>query len=117
MELLSPNDLELPWKKLYDTYERLQYNRDEFHGLISIPESVKRRLSEAILLSRVYFAQDATQEMLDEWRPFLCPHSSSMKKAIRYLNLFLPTLMRKGQETWKLWFDEIMGQLFFVDIP
>jgi proteasome activator subunit 4 len=47
--------------------------------------------------------------MLDTWRPLLCPHAPSMKKAIRYFSLFLPTIMLPGQETWLLWFEEFMG--------
>ena len=36
---------------------------------------------------------ESTQEMLDEWRPFLCPFDSKMSEGLFYLELFLPTLM------------------------
>lgn len=40
-----------------------------------------------------YFAPSATKEMLDEWRPLICPTDVTMSKAITYLELFLPTLL------------------------
>ena len=43
-----------------------------------------------VLLSR-YFSEDATQEMLDEWRPLMCPFDVTMLKALFYFELFLPT--------------------------
>ena len=33
----------------------------------------------------------ATQEMLDEWRPLLCPFDVTNIKAIHYFEYFLPT--------------------------
>ena len=38
-----------------------------------------------------YFPVSATQEMLDEWRPLLCPFDVTNIKAIHYFEYFLPT--------------------------
>lgn len=46
---------------------------------------------------RSYFPESATQEMLDEWRPLLCPFDVTMQKAIGYFELFLPTIMPPEQ--------------------
>ncbi|XP_055349230.1 proteasome activator complex subunit 4A-like isoform X2 [Paramacrobiotus metropolitanus] len=117
-ELLTPDDVQIPWRKLYETYEHFQYNRDEWHGLMSVPDSLERRLTELIHFCRVYFAPEAAQEMLDTWRPLLCPHSSSMKKAIKYFSMFLPTVGREGEQPWKVWFDEMMGiWMTFSGVP
>lgn len=40
-----------------------------------------------------YFPEDATAEMLDEWRPLMCPFDVTMQKAITYFELFLPTTL------------------------
>ena len=40
-----------------------------------------------------YFSVESTQEMLDEWRPLLCPFDMKMSEGLFYLELFLPTLM------------------------
>ncbi|CDQ89077.1 unnamed protein product, partial [Oncorhynchus mykiss] len=58
-----------------------------------------------------YFPESATQEMLEEWRPLLCPFDVTMQRAIGYLELFLPTtlppeLHHKG---FTLWFDELIS--------
>jgi len=36
---------------------------------------------------------ESTEEMLDEWRPLLCPFDVKMSQALFFLELFLPTLM------------------------
>lgn len=38
-----------------------------------------------------YFPVSATQEMLDEWRPLLCPFDVTNIKAVHYFEYFLPT--------------------------
>ena len=40
-----------------------------------------------------YFSDDATQEMLDEWRPLMCPFDITFAKAMQYFSLFLPTTL------------------------
>ena len=36
---------------------------------------------------------ESTQEMLDEWRPLLCPFDVKMSEGLFFLQLFLPTIM------------------------
>lgn len=38
-----------------------------------------------------YFPLEATQEMLDEWRPLLCPYDITIIKGLGYFENFLPT--------------------------
>lgn len=38
-----------------------------------------------------YFPADATAEMLEEWRPLMCPFDVTMQKAVSYFEIFLPT--------------------------
>ena len=40
-----------------------------------------------------YFPPESTQEMLEEWRPLLCPFDLSMVEALAYISEFLPTLL------------------------
>ncbi|TKS89783.1 Proteasome activator complex subunit 4B [Collichthys lucidus] len=77
-ELLSRDDLQLPWRPLYDLYERVVYSKTEHLGLIWFPK---------------YFPASSTKEMLDEWRPLLCVFDVVMQKAISNMELFLPTIM------------------------
>ncbi|MEQ2172955.1 Proteasome activator complex subunit 4A, partial [Goodea atripinnis] len=129
-ELLSREDLELPWRPLYELHDRILFSKTEHLGLNWFPNSpchrsatklimlklVQRCSVESVLKTlvkncRPYFSETATQEMLDEWRPLLCPFDVTMQRAISYFELFLPTtlppeLHHKG---FKLWFDELIN--------
>uniref|UniRef100_A0A8B9HHN8 Proteasome activator subunit 4b n=1 Tax=Astyanax mexicanus TaxID=7994 RepID=A0A8B9HHN8_ASTMX len=110
-ELLSQDDLELPWRPLYELYEKILYSKTEHLGLNWFPNSVENVLKTLVKSCRLYFPVSATQEMLDEWRPLLCPFDVTMQKAISYFELFLPTIMppELHDKGFKLWFDELMG--------
>ncbi|XP_076019061.1 proteasome activator complex subunit 4A isoform X2 [Genypterus blacodes] len=109
-ELLSREDLVLPWRPLYELHDRILYSKTEHLGLNWFPNSVEGVLKTLVKSCRPYFSDSATQEMLDEWRPLLCPFDVTMQRAISYFDLFLPTtlppeLHHKG---FRLWFDEMM---------
>uniref|UniRef100_A0A665WZ29 Proteasome activator subunit 4a n=1 Tax=Echeneis naucrates TaxID=173247 RepID=A0A665WZ29_ECHNA len=110
-ELLSRDDLELPWRPLYELHDRILFSKTEHLGLNWFPNSVEGVLKTLVKSCRPYFLESATQEMLDEWRPLLCPFDVTMQRAISYFELFLPTtlppeLHHKG---FKLWFDEMIS--------
>ncbi|XP_010704643.1 proteasome activator complex subunit 4-like isoform X1 [Meleagris gallopavo] len=112
-ELLSRDDLELPWRPLCEMLERILYSKTEHLGLNWFPNSYRPGMSspktfvlnvlhrcsvESVLKTlvkscRPYFPEDATAEMLDEWRPLMCPFDVTMQKAITYFELFLPTTL------------------------
>ncbi|KAK1171117.1 proteasome activator complex subunit 4-like [Acipenser oxyrinchus oxyrinchus] len=110
-ELLSREDLELPWWPLYELLDRILYSKTEHLGLNWFPNSVENILKTLVKSCRPYFPEDATKEMLQEWRPLLCPFDVTMQKAISYFELFLPTTLPSAlhQKGFKLWFDELMG--------
>ncbi|XP_054654643.1 proteasome activator complex subunit 4A [Dunckerocampus dactyliophorus] len=110
-ELLSRDDLELPWRPLYELHDRILFSKTEHLGLNWFPNSVEGVLKTLVKNCRPYFPASATQEMLDEWRPLFCPFDVTMQRAISYFELFLPTtlppeLHHKG---FKLWFDELIN--------
>uniref|UniRef100_A0A669B5V1 Proteasome activator Blm10 mid region domain-containing protein n=1 Tax=Oreochromis niloticus TaxID=8128 RepID=A0A669B5V1_ORENI len=110
-ELLSRDDLQLPWRPLYDLYERVFYSKTEHLGLIWFPNSVDHILKALIKSCRLYFPASSTKEMLDEWRPLLCVFDVVMQKAISNMELFLPTIMppEEHSQGFQLWFDELMN--------
>uniref|UniRef100_UPI0037E73473 proteasome activator complex subunit 4A n=1 Tax=Semicossyphus pulcher TaxID=241346 RepID=UPI0037E73473 len=129
-ELLSREDLELDWRPLYELHDRILFSKTEHLGLNWFPNSPRPRSSSKLIMlklvqrcsvesvlktlvksCRPYFSESATQEMLDEWRPLLCPFDVTMQRAISYFELFLPTtlppeLHHKG---FKLWLDELIS--------
>ncbi|KAM9425985.1 proteasome activator complex subunit 4B [Pholidichthys leucotaenia] len=110
-ELLSRDDLQLPWRPLYELYERIIYSKTEHLGLIWFPSSVDHILKALIKSCRLYFPASSTREMLEEWRPLLCVFDSVMQKAISNMELFLPTIMppEEHSQGFQLWFDELMN--------
>ncbi|KAL4612987.1 proteasome activator complex subunit 4B-like [Arapaima gigas] len=109
-ELLSRDDLELPWRPLYVLYERVLYSKTEHLGLNWFPNSIENVLKMLVKSCRPYFPESSTHEMLEEWRPLLCPFDVTMQKAISYLELFLPTLLPPECHHigFKLWFSELI---------
>ncbi|XP_071319028.1 proteasome activator complex subunit 4B [Trachinotus anak] len=110
-ELLSRDDLQLPWRPIYDLYDRVVYSKTEHLGLIWFPNSVDHILKALIKSCRLYFPAQSTKEMLDEWRPLLCVFDVVMQKAIGNMELFLPTIMppEEHSQGFQLWFDELMN--------
>ncbi|XP_046884684.1 proteasome activator complex subunit 4A isoform X1 [Hypomesus transpacificus] len=129
-ELLSPEDLELPWRPLYELQDRILYSKTEHLGLNWFPNSPRPRASskhiiiklfqrcsvETVLKTlvkscRPYFPEVATEEMLEEWRPLLCPFDVTMQRAISYLELYLPTTLppELHHRGFRLWFDELIS--------
>lgn len=50
-----------------------------------------------IKYARIYFKPEATEEILDELRPLMCPFDMSMTKAFERYHLFLPTLVHEHE--------------------
>ncbi|CAG5135841.1 unnamed protein product, partial [Candidula unifasciata] len=105
--LLSREDLILPWRPLYKIVEEVNKNGG---GCKVFPIKFESNIKSAVRACNPYFHEDATQEMLDEWRPWLCPFDMLVIGGLQCLELFLPTslppeLHHKG---FKLWFDEFL---------
>eukprot|EP00057_Strongylocentrotus_purpuratus_P019391 XP_011673865.1 PREDICTED: proteasome activator complex subunit 4 isoform X2 [Strongylocentrotus purpuratus] len=109
--LLSRDDLLIPWRPLYKIVERIMYSPYEPLGLEWYPHTLENRLKSLMRMSRPYFSVDSTREMLEEWRPLLCPFDETMAKGIHYMECFLPTLLppEHHQHGFKLWLDEMIS--------
>ncbi|XP_067680549.1 proteasome activator complex subunit 4-like [Haliotis asinina] len=109
-ELLTREDLVLPWRPLYDLVESVMYSQYEHHGLQLFPSNIENVLKSVVRYCRVYFSLESTAEMLEEWRPLICPFDVTVIKALNYLELFLPTSLppEHYDKGYKLWFDELV---------
>ena len=68
------------------------------------------QITSVVKFSRSFFPESATQEMLDEWRPMLCPFDRQISTGLKYFELFLPTSSDVPKEkTHLLWKDEFMA--------
>nr|CAD7425108.1 unnamed protein product [Timema monikensis] len=94
--LIPPKDLVLPWKPLFDLCERIMGSSTGSIGMYKYFS---------------YFPEAATQEMLDLWRPMLCPfNSNTMLATMETLECFLPLSLppEKAHLGYQLWFHEFM---------
>ncbi|XP_071454240.1 proteasome activator complex subunit 4-like [Hetaerina americana] len=108
--LLSPDDLVLEWRPLYGVCKRILNTHDTTLGIIRYFTTLDSTLDAMIHATKLYFPPQATQEMLDEWRPLLCPYDSHLCHTMAYLEWFLPVTLPPSQAHmgYKLWFEEIM---------
>jgi len=105
--LLSREDLVLPWRPLYAIVEDWSH---EGAGCKVFPPKFESHIKSTIRACSYFFHEDATAEILAEFRPFLCPFDMLVIGGLQALEMFLPTdlppeLHHKG---FKLWFDELM---------
>ncbi|XP_054706567.1 LOW QUALITY PROTEIN: proteasome activator complex subunit 4-like [Uloborus diversus] len=100
-DLLSRDDLVLPWRTLYQLFERLY---------LSLSENIEYHLKSLIRSCRLYFSVDSTQEILDEFRPYMCPFDSGFARVVNYFESLLCTTLPPSEHDkgFRLWFDELM---------
>ncbi|CAH1969246.1 unnamed protein product [Acanthoscelides obtectus] len=109
--LLSREDLQLDWRPLYDMCVRVTEKTKRDLGMYRYSASFEGTLFNAIRMCRVYFPASATQEILDEFKQYLCPFNTcDMSYSMEYMELFLPCHVKPSEAgiSYKLWFDELM---------
>uniref|UniRef100_A0A1I7RNY6 Proteasome activator complex subunit 4 n=1 Tax=Bursaphelenchus xylophilus TaxID=6326 RepID=A0A1I7RNY6_BURXY len=107
--LLNRKDLTLEWKPLYKLYYEVTYKNLEEEGVFLLPEDVKKSLEKLIHYACPFFADEATQEILDELRPFFCPLDDCFSKGLCLSYHFLPTCLTQEEHAKfgaGLWFEE-----------
>jgi proteasome activator subunit 4 len=60
------------------------------YNLFGFLSDIENSLFYCVRGCRPYFSATATQEILDEFRPNLCPFDSAFSDTIRIFELFLP---------------------------
>ncbi|KAM0724588.1 Proteasome activator complex subunit 4B [Formica fusca] len=107
-ELISPDELELAWRPLYEIIHPLKENSAEIYRQ---PSWLKNILHCMIRSVKIYFPLNATQEILDELRPTFCPFdSTTMCTSLQTLECLLPLQLLPEHHSigHQLWFDEFM---------
>ncbi|KAJ8924060.1 hypothetical protein NQ315_006837 [Exocentrus adspersus] len=109
--LLTRDELQLEWKPLHDLCVRVMEKSKIDIGMYRCFSTLELTICNLVRTAKVYFPASATQEVLDEFKPRLCPFDSSgMSHTMEYLELFLP-ICTKPEEAdigYKLWFEELM---------
>ncbi|KAK4885236.1 hypothetical protein RN001_001507 [Aquatica leii] len=110
-KMLSPNDLQLEWRPLYDLCVRITEKSNSDIGMYKYSSSLEVVIESLIRICRLYFPIEATQEILDEFRPHLYPYDNThIASAIHYFELFLPiiTPLEKKHLGYELWLEEFL---------
>ncbi|KAG8313284.1 Proteasome activator complex subunit 4 [Homalodisca vitripennis] len=109
-ELISREELILPWRTIYNICDLLMCS-SKSSSLYRYSSYLENSLSELLVAARVYFEPTATQEMLELWRPQLCPlHYVDMQVALELLESFLPTIFLPNETGlgYELWLNEFL---------
>ncbi|KAL7079669.1 hypothetical protein ACQ4LE_001115 [Meloidogyne hapla] len=115
--IISRSDVKFDWRPLYDLYVQVAYKNLEEDGVFLIPEDLKKILASTIIECNRFFNDSATQEILDEVRPYFCPWDDSSLRGFKILSIFLPTCLSDAENDQfgaKLWIDEL---LFWLKSP
>lgn len=110
-KLLTRSDLTIEWRPLYLLVKRVLYSKMAEAGLEWLPSTIETNMKSVILYCSPYFPLSATKEILDEFKPLLCPYDVTMADGVKYLEWFLPTIAVgevERQKTWHLWFKEFL---------
>ena len=83
--LLSNTDLNLDWKPLYKLVYKYEDSSEATCGLIKVQAGLIVSLRSVVKYARPFFSHQSTREILDEFRPSLCPFDQSMLKGIVYI--------------------------------
>ncbi|KAG7204017.1 hypothetical protein KM043_001879 [Ampulex compressa] len=110
-ELISPDELQLPWRPLYELTRRIRKSKKVTMGMIRYSLELPNVLCNLAHVAKPYFPINATQEILDELRPMLCPYDNgTMIEAVEALEWYLPVTLRQEHHSfgYQLWFEEFM---------
>ncbi|GMT08718.1 hypothetical protein PFISCL1PPCAC_15 [Pristionchus fissidentatus] len=109
-DCLTRNDITFDWRPIYELYEEVAYGNLEEDGVFLMPEGFKDDITKFIRVVREFWPLEATQHILDEFRPLLCPWDEAMLKGMKMLQMFLPTVMTREEHAEfgaGLWFEEV----------
>lgn len=107
---ISREDLVIAWRPIYEFYLRLHRINDYSPTLA--PQNIETSSFCGFMpFARIYFDESATKEMLEEWRPMLCPFDVSMTNVFVRCSLFLPTILYEHEMEYgyKLWLAEFLN--------
>ncbi|CAF3253224.1 unnamed protein product [Rotaria sp. Silwood2] len=108
--MITRNDLIIDWRIFYVWSKLVLFNHDESYSLVSISKHIVNSFVFCVRNCRPYFSVTATQEILDEFRPYLCPFDTVCRDVIGYLDMFLPVHLppELHHQGCKLWLSEFL---------
>ncbi|KAJ2953222.1 hypothetical protein O0L34_g801 [Tuta absoluta] len=107
--LVSPDELTLPWRPLYEVGKKIFEKNATHIGMYHYLTSLEGSYMSMVKSARPYFPITATKEILAEFLPQICPWAVDTQTLV-HLAVFLPVNLPPGQSQHghMLWFDELM---------
>ncbi|CAF1329744.1 unnamed protein product [Adineta steineri] len=108
-QLITRDDLIIDWHIFYQWTKIVQNNKYKTYTLVTLPKSFDISILSCALVCSPYFSVRATQEILDEIRPQLCPlDPHSMSHSMKIFDYFLPVQLplKLHDQGFKLWLSE-----------
>ncbi|XP_018011103.1 proteasome activator complex subunit 4A isoform X2 [Hyalella azteca] len=111
--LLTPDDIQLQWRPLYELHCRFFHCAVAKQGMLRVPIQTEGTINSVIRHCRAYFAPGTTEELLEEFVPRLCPFDEQMNRSMKYLDMFLPVVTRHHGKlpNFGLWKDFLLDQI------
>ncbi|KAK7788859.1 hypothetical protein R5R35_013064 [Gryllus longicercus] len=109
-ELISPAELVIPWVPLYNLCKNILFSSRVSLGMYGYSLLIQKEFVALIQIARFYFEETATKEMLDEWKPMLCPFDyRTVSDTFQIMSYFLPVQFTSNREKeYTLWLDDFM---------
>ncbi|CAF0770306.1 unnamed protein product [Brachionus calyciflorus] len=107
---ITRDELQIEWRPLYNLF--LHINKLNDYSAELPPSSIESNaFANFIRYARIYFNNESTKEMLEEWRTYMCPFDSAMNSVFEIYKLFLPTIMYEHELEYgyKLWLKEFLN--------
>ncbi|KYQ92407.1 proteasome activator complex subunit 4 [Tieghemostelium lacteum] len=82
--------INIDWKPLYEIYKS-HYKIDQGKTIVEDDTKVKTMFHKLVMVSRAFFKVEAFEEIHDQIKQYLVPHSNYIFFGLNALNLFLPT--------------------------
>jgi proteasome activator subunit 4 len=95
-------DVVFDWKPLYKIVNETYFSK--YRKAVYTPKDHGSAIIELVRKIKRYFAPEATDEILNEFRPLLCVHDHLLFKAQGFLSVLLPTTTPRAIA----WMDEMM---------
>jgi len=109
--LITREELIIDWRILYHWGKLMFDNHDRTFGIAILPKDIKNSFFFCIFYCNPYFAVTATQDILDEINPKLCPMDWTFTSTIQLLQILLPVHLPPAlhDQGFKLWLPQIFG--------
>ncbi|CAH2045535.1 unnamed protein product, partial [Iphiclides podalirius] len=107
--LISPDELTIPWRPLYDMGKKIFDKSETALGMYHYLGSLEASYIAMVNSAKPYFELNATKEILEELLPQFSPWATDAH-VVSQLAFYLPVTLppHKAEFGHKLWFDKLM---------